>query len=124
MRLARGTRIVLWRLLAITSLAVGLIGVIVPVLPTVPFVLVATWAAGRGWPQLERWLLAHPVYGPMTRRWRERRAVPRYAKRFATVSMAVSAVIIVLVVGPLVLRIGVPLMMALVAAWLWTRPDE
>lgn len=124
MNLQRHTAVLLWRTLAIASLAVGLVGIVVPVLPTVPFILVAAWAAGRGWPQLERWLLAHPVYGPMTRRWRERRAIPRYAKWLATVSMTVSGIVVALFVGPLLLRVGVPTLMALVAAWMWTRPDE
>ena len=124
MSLQRHTVVLLWRTLAIASLAVGVVGIVVPVLPTVPFVLVAAWAAGRGWPQLERWLLAHPVYGPMTRRWRERRAIPRNAKWFATISMAVSGSAVALFAGPPLLRFGVPATMALVAAWMWTRPDE
>ncbi|HPU51492.1 MAG TPA: DUF454 family protein, partial [Burkholderiaceae bacterium] len=48
----------LWRLLALLCVVLGLIGVILPGLPTVPFLLVAAWAGGRGWPRLEAWLLA------------------------------------------------------------------
>lgn len=124
MSLQRHTIVLLWRTLAIAALAVGVIGIVVPVLPTVPFILVAAWAAGRGWPQLERWLLAHPVYGPMTRRWRAHRAIPRRAKWLATVSMAASGALVLLLVHPPLLRFGVPAVMAAVAAWMWTRPDE
>lgn len=114
----------LWRALAVVAVALGLVGVVVPGLPTVPFLLVAAWAAGRGWPALEQWLLDHPRYGADIRRWRERGAVPRRAKWAASGMMAASAVImIVLPTTPLWVKIGVPLMMAAVAAWLWRRPE-
>ena len=61
-------KLVLWRMLALLTLLLGLIGVFVPGLPTVPFLLVAAWAGGHGWPALERWLLAHPKHGPAIRR--------------------------------------------------------
>ncbi|MGD9943342.1 MAG: YbaN family protein [Burkholderiaceae bacterium] len=116
--------ILAWRLLAAVSVLVGLIGVFVPVLPTVPFLLVAAWAAGRGWPRLETWLLTHPVYGQSIRRWRDHRAVPRAAKWWASLSMAGSAGLLIAWPGlPLWIRIVVPLVMLIVACWLWRRPE-
>src|SRR3546814_14533521 len=55
-----------WWLLAYASLGLGLVGVVVPGLPTVPFVLLSAYAAARGSERLHRWLLAHRVFGPMT----------------------------------------------------------
>ncbi len=49
----------LWRCLAVTALLLALIGVFLPVMPTVPFLLLAAWAASKGWPQLEIWLVDH-----------------------------------------------------------------
>ena len=46
-------RILWWRSVAVLSVALGMIGVIIPGLPTVPFLLVAAWAGTRGWPELE-----------------------------------------------------------------------
>ena len=57
-------------------------------LPTVPFVLLAAWAAGKGWPELEQWLLHHPRYGGSIRAWRQHGAVSRRAKWLASVMMA------------------------------------
>ena len=54
----------LWRTLALAALALGLLGVFVPGLPTVPFLLVAAWAGSRGWTWLEQWLLNHPATAP------------------------------------------------------------
>jgi hypothetical protein len=113
----------LWRLLAATCVVLGLIGVVVPGLPTVPFLLVAAWAGGRGWPRLEKWLLDHPRHGAAIRRWRDRGAVPRRAKWAASATMAFSAVLIGLSAAPVWLKAGVPALMAAVAVWLWRRPE-
>jgi uncharacterized membrane protein YbaN (DUF454 family) len=113
-----------WRLLAVVCVVLGLIGVVLPGLPTVPFLLVAAWAGGRGWPRLEQWLLAHPRHGPAIRRWREHRAVPRRAKWAASLTMVVSTGLIAWSSVPLALKLGVPAMMAGVAAWLWRRPER
>ena len=71
---------ILWRLLALLCLALGAVGVFLPVMPTVPFLLLAAAAASRGWPWLDERLLGHEVYGPLIHRWRARRAIPRRAK--------------------------------------------
>lgn len=114
----------LWRALAAVSALLGLIGVFVPGLPTVPFLLVAAWAGGRGWPALEAWLLNHPRHGPHIRRWRERGAVPRRAKWAASGMMLLSAAVIALTSAPLWLKLGVPGVMLVVATWLWRRPEQ
>jgi len=114
----------LWRLLALLCVVLGLIGVVVPGLPTVPFLLVAAWAGGRGWPQLEAWLLAHPRHGPHIRRWRDHRAVPRRAKWAASATMLLSTALIAASGAPWWVKLSVPATMAIVALWLWTRPER
>lgn len=113
----------LWRALALLSLALGLVGVVLPVMPTVPFLLLAAWAASKGWPALERWMLDHAHFGPHIRRWREHGAVPRRAKWLATVMMAGSALMLQLAPLPQAVKIAVPTVMAVVAIWLWRRPE-
>lgn len=114
---------VLWRSLAVVSVALGAIGMVLPVVPTVPFLIVAAWAASRGWPRLEIWLLEHPRYGLHIRRWREHGAVPRRAKWFASLMMLVSAASLALSPAGLWLKLAVPTVMAIVALWLWRRPE-
>jgi uncharacterized protein len=121
--LRKAVSLLLWRGLALACVVLGLVGVVVPGLPTVPFLLVAAWAGGKGWPALERWLLAHPRHGPAIQRWRSRGAVPRRAKWAATGMMSLSAVLIALSAAPSWARYGVPLGMAAVAIWLWRRPE-
>ena len=115
--------LLLWRALALACVVLGLIGVVLPGLPTVPFLLVAAWAGGKGWPALERWLLNHPKHGTAIRQWREHGAVPRRAKWAASLMMLVSATVLALSAVPPWVKFGVPLFMAAVAAWLWRRPE-
>ncbi len=91
--MTRTALIVFWRLLGLFFLLVGLVGILVPVMPTVPFLLVALWAFGKGHPAWRARLLAHPVYGPPLRTWQEQGAIPRRAKQAAYVGLACSVVI-------------------------------
>src|SRR3546814_19495393 len=77
----------LFGLLAYTSLAIGLIAIIVPGLPTTGFILLAAWAATRSSPRLSTWLENHRLFGPMLHNWRNGKVIPRRAKVGATASM-------------------------------------
>lgn len=72
-----------WRCLAYGCIGLGTAGLVVPLLPTTPFLLVAAWAAPKGSPRLARWLWEHPRLGPTLHAWQSQRAVPRRAKRLA-----------------------------------------
>jgi uncharacterized membrane protein YbaN (DUF454 family) len=113
----------LWRALAVLSVVLAAVGVVLPVMPSVPFLIMAAWAGGKGWPALETWLLEHAHFGPHIRHWRERGAVPRRAKWLATIMMTGSALMMQFTPLPLAVRIGVPAAMAAVAVWLWRRPE-
>ena len=113
----------LWWLLAWTSLGLGVVGIVVPGLPTVPFVLLAAFAAARGSSRLRRWLLAHQRFGPLIRDWEREGAVSRRAKRLATTMMALCAAIMFLTAPEWwMVAIGSAIM-AVVALWLWRRPE-
>lgn len=120
----RHMAVLFWRVLALACVALALIGLILPGLPTVPFLLVAAWAGGRGWPRLEAWLLRHPHFGPSIRRWRAHGSVPRRAKWFASAMMVLSTGVILSSDAHGLLKIGVPLIMLVTAIWLWRRPEH
>ena len=113
-----------WRSIASVAVALGALGVLLPGLPTTPFLLLAAWAGARGWPELEQRLLQHPHYGPMILDWRQRRAVPRRAKWLASALMASSILTIWLLPAPMWLRGFLSLFLPCVALWLWTRPES
>ena len=117
-------RLVFWRMLAICSLVLGLIGIPLPVLPTVPFILLSAWSAGKGWPALEQRLLAHPKLGPPVLAWRQSGIVPRRAKYLASAMMLFSAVLLLLSAAPLLLKWLLPCFLLLLAIWLWRRPEQ
>ena len=86
----------LYFFLALLSLALGIIGAFLPILPTVPFILLAAWFAAKSSPRLLNWLEGHPKYGPPIHDWRVGGVVSRKAKWAATTMMSLSAVIILL----------------------------
>ena len=112
-----------WWLLAYASLGLGLVGIVVPGLPTVPFVLLAAYAAARGSQRLHRWLLAHRQFGPMVRDWQAQGAVSRRAKWLAVSMMAACAVVMFLTAPETWMAATGTAIMAVVAAWLWGRPE-
>lgn len=67
----------------------GIIGVFLPVMPTVVFLILAAACYARGNPALHRRLLAHPRFGPSLRDWEEHRAMSPRAKGLAILMVAV-----------------------------------
>ena len=117
-------RIVVWRTVAIIFLLLAVIGIALPVMPTVPFLLVAAWAGGKGWPVLEQKLLAHPTYGPQILQWREHGVVRRTPKIITTFMMAGSWVMLGFSPIALWLKLIVIGAMATILLWLWLRPEH
>ena len=70
----------------------GIIGAFLPLLPTTPLLILATWFFARSSPRLERWLLDHPRFGALLRAWRDQGAIPRRAKILACCGIAVGVV--------------------------------
>ncbi|MDM4771083.1 YbaN family protein [Solimonas sp. SE-A11] len=108
---------------AALCVALGVIGIFVPGLPTTVFILMAGWAAARSSPRFSAWLESHRLFGPMLKNWRETRSVSRRAKWSATVMMAFCAVILFLTTSKPWLAEAITAVMALVLAWLWHRPE-
>jgi uncharacterized membrane protein YbaN (DUF454 family) len=61
-------------------LALGAIGIVIPGLPTTPFLLLAAALYVRSSKRLYAWLIAHRLFGPFIRRYRETRSISRRSK--------------------------------------------
>lgn len=82
----------LWMAAGGAALFTGIVGIFLPVLPTTPFVLLAAFCFSRGSVAWERWLLAHPRFGPMVHHWREDRSIPLRAKQLAWGMMTLTSI--------------------------------
>jgi len=68
-----------WTALGTLSLGAGALGLVLPLLPTTPFVILAAFAFSKGSQRFARALHGHRVFGPIIAEWRARGAIaPRY----------------------------------------------
>ncbi|QVW22153.1 DUF454 family protein [Pseudomonas hormoni] len=115
---------ILFGALAYISLAIGLIAIVVPGLPTTEFILLAAWAATKSSPRLSAWLENHRLFGPILSNWRNGKIVARRAKVSATVSMLLCAGLMWVMLDhgwPVYLAIAG---MSLGNLWIWSRPES
>jgi uncharacterized membrane protein YbaN (DUF454 family) len=84
-----------WVTCGTLSLALGIIGIFLPVLPTTPFVLLAAACFARGSERFHHWLVTHHRFGPLVRDLQAHRSIPLRAKCLALsmmwTSMSVTA---------------------------------
>lgn len=73
-----------WLIAGWTALALGTVGVFLPLIPTTPFILVAAWCFSKGSERMHRWLLEHRRFGPMVRDWERYGVIRLRAKVLAT----------------------------------------
>jgi len=86
----RPSSTLLYRVLAISALGAGALGLLLPLLPTTPFILVALWASARGAPEWHERIRAHPRLGPSVQAWQAQRAVSARSKWLACSMMGAS----------------------------------
>lgn len=113
----------LWQIAGILALVLGAIGVLLPLLPTTPFVLLAAFAFGKGSPRLRSWLESNRLFGAAIRDWERKGAIHPRAKATACVVMAVVFLgSVVAGLRPLILLIQA-LCMTAAATYILTRPS-
>ena len=70
--------------------AIGIVGVLLPVLPTTPFMLLALWCFSKSSVRFHTWLYQHRFFGPALQQWEQEKVIPLPAKIMATVMMLIS----------------------------------
>lgn len=112
-----------WVAGGVFAVGLGMLGAVLPILPTTPFLLLAAFCFARGSERLSNWLLAHPRLGPAISGWRAHRAIPAKAKRIAMLSMAAALSVSLLAGVPVAILGAQALVMAGAAAFILTRPS-
>lgn len=103
--------------------ALGMLGAFLPVLPTIPFLLLAVWAFSKSSTRLRNWLYHHPRYGEAIQDWFEYGAISTRVKRIAVAAIMASVIVVYLVTEhPAVIFVHL-VIMVLVILFILTRPS-
>ncbi len=122
---AHGTRRLLLLAAGVVALGLGLLGVVVPGLPTTPFVLLAASCFAKASPRLHRWLSQHRYLGPMVRDWEAHRTLPRRVKWLATAMMVTMVLLSAWQLAPRPWLQGLVLALGALGAWVvWRIPTR
>lgn len=106
-------------------LVLGVIGIVVPLLPTTPFLILTAICFSKGSEAMHRWLLNHKIFGPPIDDWNRRGAIRTKYKLLTTAMMTISALFIFSRDSiPLLGKIGFSVSFFLVMLFIWTRPKE
>ncbi|WP_325892074.1 YbaN family protein [Grimontia sp. NTOU-MAR1] len=95
----------------------GVIGIFLPLLPTTPFLLLASACFVRGSPRIAKWLHNHPTFGPVITNWNEHRAIDKKIKRRATLFIVLSFSLSIAIVPELWHKIMLASMCAALLFW-------
>jgi hypothetical protein len=115
-------RALVYRAVGLLALGLAAIGVVLPVMPTTVFLIVALWAFARGSPEWAERLRRNRRFGPYIRHWEERGAIPTRAKVLAVSMMAVSWAIVAVTTHNGWIAAAVGVVLAGVAAYVVSRP--
>jgi len=120
---SRAVRIVL-TVAGTVCVALGAAGIVLPILPTTPFLLLAAACFARSSPRLHAWLLQHRRLGPYVAGFLDGRGMPAGKKRIAIVTLwffiAASSAIVLVQAGLTVasgLTVAVLAVVALLVTW-------
>ncbi|WP_238383557.1 YbaN family protein [Colwellia psychrerythraea] len=115
-------KVLILKVTGIFFVALAILGVVLPILPTTPFLLVAAACFAKSSPTMQRKLLANKTFGPLIHDWQKYRSIPRKAKRIALLTMILSvcwsafmlqsvmltALVVALVIGPFIFLLRLP----------------
>ncbi|ATF09897.1 hypothetical protein BTN50_1418 [Candidatus Enterovibrio altilux] len=101
----------------------GCIGIFLPLLPTTPFLLLASACFVRGSPTIAGWLHQHPTFGPIIYNWKQYRAVDRRIKWRANIFIVLSFFISIYIVPEIWQKIMLTAMVIMLLIWFNRLPE-
>ena len=106
------------------ALGLGVVGIVVPVLPTTPFLLLAAACYARASTRMYGWLLGQPSLGPIIAEWRRSRSMPPGVKTRALIVVALTFGMSLILVDEPLLRIVLAVIAAILVAFLLRIPTS
>ncbi len=113
-----------WFSIAVLALVLGIIGAFLPILPTVPFLLLAALGFSKSSTRLHNWLINHKALGPPIREWQANGAISKRVKIYASLSMVTSIALALFLTVPLKFVSPQVIILILVAFFIWSRPEK
>lgn len=114
-----------WFALGWVMVGLGIIGIVLPIMPTTIFLILAAACFSHSSPRFEKWLLDHRWFGPPIQAWRASGAIPTRAKWLAITSMAGGYLIMMVTVRPpLWAALLVATVLVACAIYVATRPAK
>ena len=115
-------KVLVLKVTGILFVGLAILGVVLPILPTTPFLLVAAACFAKSSPEMQRRLLANKTFGPMIHDWQKYRSIPKKAKRIALLTMILSVcwsafmlqsvllttLVVALIIGPFIFVARLP----------------
>lgn len=114
---------IIWLIVGGSALGLGTLGIFLPILPTVPFYLLAAFSFSKSSDRLHNWLLDHKIFGPDIRSWNENRIIHRRAKLMASAGMFGSFIIAILLQLPIAIIAVQAFCLTLVAIFIWKQKE-
>ncbi|MGC8203357.1 YbaN family protein [Aliiroseovarius sp. PTFE2010] len=113
-----------WKALGCVALGIGALGVVLPLLPTTPLVILATMAFAKSSPALHGWLLQNRTFGPIIADWQAQGVIaPRYKALALSMMIGALGLSVALMVPVFVLIVQIASML-LAAAFILSRPGR
>ncbi|CAH1533573.1 conserved inner membrane protein YbaN [Vibrio rotiferianus] len=100
----------------------GIAGIVLPLLPTTPFILLASACFLRGSPIFHRWLHEHKTFGPILENWHKHRAVTRKVKQRGALFIVLSFTVSILVAPFIWVKIALLVMLIVLLSWFMRLP--
>jgi len=111
-----------WLAVGIVALTLGALGVVLPLLPTTPFVLVAAFAFAQSSERLHAWLVNHNIFGELIANWRRYGAISRTTKVASVLSMATVLAVSLLLDVPTSIVVVQAVLLSACAFFIVSRP--
>ncbi|HEY8272660.1 MAG TPA: DUF454 family protein [Pseudobdellovibrionaceae bacterium] len=121
-QLSRKTLDVFFVVAGVLFLLIGIVGIVLPLLPTTPFLLLSAFCFSKGSKKFHHWLLNHSILGSPIRDWERKKIIRKKSKILATVMMAGSSVFVLSKdTIPLIGKVSYSLVLISVLIFIWTR---